>query len=407
MSSDSDSGAEEAAMVPACAGSSSERLSKKQAEKDHASWSQLGRKRKAPGAVLSTFEKLFWQKAGVRKTKPPRRKRANKPPKVPKLSRTSFLPSDPSESSGTDEEDASVRDKRLEQNLDDKEGDGSAIVIEDETDGEGMFNPESLAHQPWSQWTPSPRVAKYLTERLRKPLDKDLRLRIKKECPRPTVDDSVAATPALDPAIVGLTEYTKDSKKGLERSWYACQDKVLDVTGPLAKILEMAETAKEAGELVDPTVLSGLAQRAICLLGNANCALSVERRKSVIIKLDPKWTNLCLLEAGPVANGLLFGDPFVKELKKLIATVSTADKEETPVSDKFHSQAFGRAGRYRGRWPSRGYHHDPERGQYEKFEVSEPSSYNTFFPGRGSRARPYRGRRRAGNFAGFDPEERF
>ncbi|XP_078540469.1 uncharacterized protein LOC144826049 [Lissotriton helveticus] len=394
MSSDSDSGAEEAAMVPACAGGSSERPAEK-----------TGRKRKAPGAVLSTLEKLFWQKVGVRPTKPPLRKqpRANK---VPKLSRASFLPSDPSESSGTDEEDASVQGKRPGPNSDAKEGGDSVIAIED---GEGMFNPEGLAHQPMSHWTPSPRVAKYLSARLRKPLDNDLRQRLKRECPRPTVEGRVATTPDLDPAIPSLAESTKDFYKGLERAWKTCQGKLLDVAGPLAKILEMAETAKEAGELLDPTALSGLAQRAICLLGNANCALSVERRKSVLIKLDPKWTTLSLVEPGPLANGLLFGDSFLQELKKLISSVNAAGKEERSLSNTYPYHAYDRAGRNRGRWPSRGYHHDSERGQYKKYEESEPSSYSKFYParGRGSGARPYRGRRRAGKFAGFHPEERF
>ncbi|KAJ1182474.1 hypothetical protein NDU88_007664 [Pleurodeles waltl] len=153
MSSDSESDAEEAAMAPSCAGSASGGLvpkeTKKPAGKEHVSW--LSRKRKGPEGVLSPFQKLFSQKAGVTQTKPSSRKEAqagtsNKPPKVAKLSRTSFLPSDPSESSGADEEDSSTPGKRLHQSLDVKEGDDS--VAESETQGEEMFNPDSLTHRP-------------------------------------------------------------------------------------------------------------------------------------------------------------------------------------------------------------------------------------------------------------------
>lgn len=397
-------------MVPGYdASGSTTKENKKLGEKEHVSRSHLAGKRKHTdtGAPLSPFQKLLSQKVGLTQTKPSSRKEAqadtsNKPPKIVKLSQASFLPSDASESSETDEEDDTQQDtSMISKILDDKKGDESVIVIDSESDGEGMFNPESLPHCAWFKWTPKPRVAKYLVERMRTPLDKDVRNRLKEDCPRPYVEDRVTATPTLDPAVINIAQYIKDPKKGIDRSWRACQDKLLDITGPLAKILEMAETAKTAGELVDPTVLIGLAQRAICLLGNANCAVSVERRKSILMKLDPKWTSLALLEAGPLAKGMLFGDAFVKELENLIESLSAADKGHKPTSETFPSGAFGRAGRYRGRRPFRGYNQDRQQGQYEEFQDSEPSRFNTFFP---SRARPYRGRRR-GYYAGMDSKQ--
>ncbi|KAJ1195508.1 hypothetical protein NDU88_004794 [Pleurodeles waltl] len=96
-----------------------------------------------------------------------------------------------------------------------------------------------------------------------------------------------------------LIRKSKDPKKGLDRSWRNCQDKLLDLSGPLTKILEMAYVAKESGSPVDTDVLIGWAQRSICLLGNSNCAISAERRKSVLMRIDPKLSDLASSEAGP------------------------------------------------------------------------------------------------------------
>lgn len=76
-----------------------------------------------------------------------------------------------------------------------------------------------------------------------------------------------------------LQKYIRDPKKGIDKSWKNCQDKLLDLTGPLTKILELAEEAKSLGKPLSPDRISNWAQRAIVFLGNANCALSAERRR--------------------------------------------------------------------------------------------------------------------------------
>lgn len=86
-----------------------------------------------------------------------------------------------------------------------------------------------------------------------------------------------------------LQKFISDPKKGIDCSWKACQDKLLDVLGPLTKILDMAKEAKLSGSIISPECLSGWAQRAIVFLGNANCALSTERRRSLLIKWTPSW----------------------------------------------------------------------------------------------------------------------
>lgn len=50
----------------------------------------------------------------------------------------------------------------------------------------------------------------------------------------------------------------------------------------------MAKDAKEAGHIVDPEILSGWAQRALRFFGNANCALSTDPRRSLLIEIEPR-----------------------------------------------------------------------------------------------------------------------
>ena len=60
--------------------------------------------------------------------------------------------------------------------------------------------------------------------------------------------------------------------------------------------------------------------------GIDNCALSTERRRSLLIKIGPKLRELASTEAGAVADGGLVGDPFIKELSKFVTTFSSLYK---------------------------------------------------------------------------------
>ncbi|KAJ1135658.1 hypothetical protein NDU88_002096 [Pleurodeles waltl] len=67
----------------------------------------------------------------------------------------------------------------------------------------------------------------------------------------------VAITPEIDATMVTfLKKYNKDPKKGVDRALQACQNKLLDVSGPLAKILELALQAKETGGSIHSEVLA-------------------------------------------------------------------------------------------------------------------------------------------------------
>lgn len=166
-----------------------------------------------------------------------------------------------------------------------------------------MFDPDCIFRPRSSEWVPDKKVADYVAHKIRQPLNRS-------ECPRPFLPNRVTATPDIDPKLCTFfAKYMKDPKKGMDRSWRACQDKLLDVVGPLTKIIELAERAHESGQPLPTDDVAGWAQRAVCLLGNANCALSAERRRSLLLKIDPKLGELLSSEAGPVAQGSLLAIP--------------------------------------------------------------------------------------------------
>ncbi|KAJ1189133.1 hypothetical protein NDU88_005884 [Pleurodeles waltl] len=174
--------------------------------------------------------------------------------------------------------------------------------VEEEGWDSDMFDTEDIYHPRSSEWFPNPKVAAYVAKAIRHPLEKEVRARL---------------------------------RKGIDRSWRSCQDKLLDVLGPLTKIIELADSAKTSGEPLQMDLVAGWAQRAVCLLGNGNCTISTERRRSLLIKIDPKLGELATSEAGAVAQGNLFGDPFVKKLGRFVSTFSVWIKHSHPCSRSF------------------------------------------------------------------------
>ncbi|KAJ1124724.1 hypothetical protein NDU88_003173 [Pleurodeles waltl] len=168
-----------------------------------------------------------------------------------------------------------------------------------------LFNPEDIRHTRSSEWEPSEKVAFYLKQHLRQPLDREVRNKLRAECPRPSNEGKVAAIPEMDTTrVTCMGRLVKYPKRGIDRSWRSCQDKLLDNTGPLMKIMEMAEDVKKTGAAIDPEILSGWTQSAICLLGTTNCVISEEARHSLLLSLDPKLGEFASAEAGPDAMKL-------------------------------------------------------------------------------------------------------
>ncbi|XP_069088966.1 uncharacterized protein [Pleurodeles waltl] len=260
------------------------------------------------------------------------------------------------------------------------------------------FDPTEIVHPRASNWTLFSEVAQYVHNNIRKSFDKEVQSRLRAECPRPDLDQKVTDTPDIVPTMVTfMKKFGKDPKKGLDRSWRLCQDKLLDATCPLTKILDMAFLAKESGTPMDTDVLIGWAQRSLCFLGNANCAISSERQKSILMRIDPKLTDLACSEAGPSADGLLFGSSFIKELAKFCSTFLSLDKAQMSLKKVFKRSLFARAGRFGGRMPGRGTFQSPQnyypRGRGGWYN---DQAYTTFYPtrNRGGRPRYRRGPRR-------------
>ncbi|XP_078500253.1 uncharacterized protein LOC144755327 [Lissotriton helveticus] len=210
---------------------------------------------------------------------------------------------------------------------------------EDVTPKNLLFNPQNLIHPRSTEWVPCVEVAHYVQNNLRQGFESQVRVTLHSECPRPSLG-KVADTPELDPNMATfMRKFTKDPKKGLDRIWKGCQDMMLDVTGPLTKILDVAVTAKDKGVPLDSSDIMEWAQHAMCFLGNANVALSTERRRSFLMRIDPQLAEMATTEPGSLANGMLFGDDFVKKMGKYVATFSALDKLR-PTSNAFFIQVF-------------------------------------------------------------------
>ncbi|XP_069092103.1 uncharacterized protein [Pleurodeles waltl] len=192
--------------------------------------------------------------------------------------------------------------------------------------------------------------------------------------------------------LLFFTKFGKDPKKGVDRAWSNCQDRLLDLVGPLTRIFDLAEEAKMEGSQVDPDTLSNLAQQAICMLGNANSYISQERRKSLLLRIDPKLSTFASKEEGLNADGLLFGDSFMKGMGKYVSTFNSLDKAHYSMKRIFSNRVFGRADKGRSRFSSRGQSLNrgfyTQSNQLEVYQGYKPQFYPRRF--RGGRNRGYR-----------------
>lgn len=263
--------------------------------------------------------------------------------------------------------------------------------------GEPLFNPDILHHPRSAEWAPSDHIAKYLEHWVRQPLSKEARSKLRAECPRPLVPNKVCETPVVDPKMSQfLAKSGWSAKKGIDSALRSCQDKLLDVFGPLTKIFELAESARAENAMVDPEELRGWVQRAICVAGNANASLTTERRKSILFRIDPKLSTMALNEPGKEAQGLLFGDSFIKELGKFVGTFTALDKAQASMRKVFSLKVSPRAGSGRGRLSGRAQYQSrgTNRGSFSQRQQSQDyKNPSPFFPSRGGRgqSRPFRG----------------
>ncbi|XP_078524939.1 uncharacterized protein LOC144798029 [Lissotriton helveticus] len=258
-----------------------------------------------------------------------------------------------------------------------------------DSEGLPMFDPSSIRHPNSTEWLPSNHVGEYISARLCLPLEATVRSRLKSECPKPALPDKITLVPSIDqPLLTFFSKFGKDPRRGVEKAWSTCQDKLLDIVGPLARIFDMAESARLDGSDLSAEDISMWVQRAFCLLGNANAAITHERRKGLLIKLDPKLANLAPMDPGSKANGLLFGENLVRDISRFVSTFASLDKAQQSIKKTFAPRVFGRAGRGRGRSSGRPYNQG-SKSSYDNTQEYKPR----FYPQRG---RGFRGRGRQG-----------
>ncbi|XP_044128751.1 uncharacterized protein LOC122922247 [Bufo gargarizans] len=263
--------------------------------------------------------------------------------------------------------------------------------------GNPLFDPDALHHPRSAEWMPVAHVSDYLEHWVRRPLSKEARSKLRAECPMPLIPNKVCETPAVDQKMTQFLAKTGwNPRKGLDSAIKSCQDKLLDIFGPLAKIFEMAESAKVDGSPVDPEELTGWIQRAICIAGSTNSSLSIERRKDILFKIDPKLANLALTETGKEAQGQLFGDSFIKDLSRYVGAFTALDKAQSSMKRVFQGRVSTRAGSGRGRLSGRSSYQarSSGRGSFnQRPPFQDQRNPPSFFPARGGqwRSRSVRG----------------
>ncbi|KAJ1132471.1 hypothetical protein NDU88_010780 [Pleurodeles waltl] len=220
--------------------------------------------------------------------------------------------------------------------------------------GGKLVEPKDIRHPQGKELWSLEHVASYIKHRLRKPLEKDERNIMRAECSRPVIEEKVCLTPNLDPEMITyLLKLGRDTRKGLEKSLKQVQDKLLDVLGPLGRIFDTLEDAYLKGKKLDVHLLRGWCQRAICFFGYGNAGLLAERRKTVLMRVNPKLSDLASKESSEEARGLLFRDGMVKALSKYVRTFTSLDKAHFLMKRVFSTKDLcGRASR-RGQLASR------------------------------------------------------
>ncbi|CAH2276878.1 Hypothetical predicted protein [Pelobates cultripes] len=92
-------------------------------------------------------------------------------------------------------------------------GNDATAGVDDST----LLDPQGEQHPRSLEWYPLDHVAKYIAARIRKPLNKEARNKLRAECPRPNLPDMACTTPELDPKIaqfLGKTGWKAKKRPG-------------------------------------------------------------------------------------------------------------------------------------------------------------------------------------------------
>ncbi|KAJ1197479.1 hypothetical protein NDU88_001337 [Pleurodeles waltl] len=82
------------------------------------------------------------------------------------------------------------------------------------------FDPKEIVHPKSTNWVPLPKVTNYVQSHLRQGFDKEVRARLRSECPHPDLAGKVSDTLEVDLTMVTfIKKWAKDPKKGLDIAW--------------------------------------------------------------------------------------------------------------------------------------------------------------------------------------------
>ena len=210
------------------------------------------------------------------------------------------------------------------------EEDEDAVDLLDETEALELveFDPKV---KPTGTWDPPSVIRSFLHKHFNKSLSEEEREAILKDFPKPNVEAIV--TPKLGgDAVEQLRSKGKNPHFGAEKAMYSTQKQLLEVTGPLT-CLWADLLNKEANVAPEDVVL--LIQRALVLLGSASHSISVERRKLVWAKMNPKLRRLGSEDYNERGTDL-FGPGFLEKASKRLEVEKTLAKvtKQAPQSSK-------------------------------------------------------------------------
>lgn len=96
-------------------------------------------------------------------------------------------------------------------------------------------------------------------------------------------------TPEFDSYMsIFMAKRGRDPRKDIEKGLKLAQDKLLDITGSLTQALVLTDEAITQGSPLDPMLIWNWLQCCICIVSNANSALLAERRRAVLLQMDPQ-----------------------------------------------------------------------------------------------------------------------
>lgn len=89
-----------------------------------------------------------------------------------------------------------------------------------------MHHPRLIHHPRSTKLSPPDHIDQYLTYWLRKPLDKEVRNKLRAECPRPTIAHKATNTPEFDSYMsTYMAKRGRDPRKGIKKDLKSTHDK--------------------------------------------------------------------------------------------------------------------------------------------------------------------------------------